>query len=165
MYQPFPSRGGMPDRTRPEPPSTVRAAVWLMYAGAAVTALNLIATLVTVSGVRTAIHNARPSLTPAELHTAVVTYVVADVIYYAVCIGLWVWMALANRAGKSWARIGATVLFGVGTLLLAFGIGRSGLLVSSVVSLVIWLIGLGTVVFLWRRESSDFFRAASPKAP
>jgi hypothetical protein len=29
---------------------------------------------------------------------------------------------------------------------------------SLVVSLVLWLIGLGTVIMLWRRESSEFFR-------
>ncbi len=31
-------------------------------------------------------------------------------------VGLWIWMARANSAGKSWARIAATALFAINTL-------------------------------------------------
>ena len=166
MYQPYPSRAGMPGRApRPEPPASVRMAVRLMYAGAAVTALSLIAALLTVGSARAALHDARPSLTSAQLHAAVVTYIVAGVISDLVAVGLWIWMAMANRGGKPWARIAATVLLAVDTVLLALGIGRSGLLLSAVVSVVIWLIGLGAVIYLWRRESSEFFAAARTNAP
>lgn len=166
MYQPYPSRGTMPDRTsRPEPPGSVRTAVKLMYAGAAVTALGLIGALITVGAARTALHNARPSLTPSQLHAAVVTYVVAGVVSDVVAVGLWIWMALANQAGKSWARITASVFLGIDTIFFALGIGRSGLLLSTVTSVVIWLIGLAAVVFLWRRESSEYFAASSAKTP
>lgn len=164
MYQPYPSRGRMPGQApRPEPPGSVRLAVQLMYAGASVTALSLLAALLTVGDVRSALHTARPGLTPAELHTAVVTYVVAGVISDAIAIGLWIWMALANRAGKSWARIGATALLGIDTILLAVGVGRGASLVSTLVSFVIWVVGLAAVALLWRRQSSEFFASASAK--
>jgi len=76
-----------------------------------------------------------------------------------------VWMALMNKAGKSWARIVATVLFGLDTLFLLLGVVRAGAAASSVVSILIWLIGLGTVILLWRKDSSEYFTAQSaPRA-
>jgi len=87
----------------------------------------------------------------------------------AVGAALWLWMASANRAGKRSARITATVLFGldtVGLLLLlpvlhtlqhfAAGVGSSVLL-AALSGLIIWLIGLTTIVLLWRKESSDYY--------
>src|SRR5262249_59378242 len=81
-------------------------------------------------------------------------------------IGLWIWMAMANKAGKSWARIMASVLFGLNTLFLFTGFTRPSPLGSRLVMILIWLIGLGTVLFLWRNESSQYFEAGrNPARP
>ena len=69
MYQPYPTGGADPEPARPTPPPPVVNAVWLMYAGAAISAISLIITLVTVGSLRTAIHNADPTLTATKLHS------------------------------------------------------------------------------------------------
>ena len=165
MYQPYPSAGQAPEPARPAPPPSGVMAVRLMYAGAVVSAVSLVVGLTTVSSLRTALHKSRPSLTPSQLHDLQNIVVVGSVVIGLISIGLWVWMALMNKAGKSWARIVATVLFGLDTLFLLLGVVRAGAAASSVVSILIWLIGLGTVILLWRKDSSEYFTAQSaPRA-
>lgn len=159
MHQPYPSAGQIPGPARPEPPRSVLTAVKLMYAGAVVNAISLIVTLTTVGNIRSAVHRANPSWTPTQLHNFEKFFVVISVVSGVIGIGLWIGMALANKAGQSWARIVATVLFSIYTLLLLFGLSRAGVAGGSLVSLLIWLIGLGTIIMLWRRESSDYFNA------
>ena len=163
MYQPYPSGGQVPEPQRPEPPAPVLTAVKLMYAGAAVSAISLIATLLTIGSLKTAIHNRSPKLTQTQLHTAEVALVVVSVIIGLVAVGLWIWMASANKAGKNWARITATVFFGINTVSVLSAFSLSGTLLGRLISLVIWLIGLGAVLMLWRKESSAYFTA--PRQP
>ena len=114
-----------------------------MYAGAAISAISLMITLVTVGSLRTAIHNATLAdgdqyRIPLEIAAVVVAIVFADR-DRAVAVE----MARANKAGKNWARITATVFFGLDTLagvparlsarpsraeprVLAAGLGRPG---------------------------------------
>ncbi len=165
MYQPYPSAGQAPEPARTAPPPSVVMAVRLMYAGAVVSAVSLVVGLATVGSLRTALHKSRPSLTPSQLHDLQTVVVVGSVVIGLISIGLWVWMALMNKAGKSWARIVATVLFGLDTLFLLLGVARAGAAASSLVSILIWLIGLGTVILLWRKDSSEYFTAQSaPRA-
>jgi hypothetical protein len=165
MYQPHPSAGQAPEPARAEPPSSVVQAVRLMYAGAVVSAVSLVVGLATVGSLRTALHKSQPSLTPAQLHDLQTVVVVGSVAIGLISIGLWVWMALMNKAGKSWARIVATVLFGLDTLFLLLGLARAGAAASSLVSILIWLIGLGAVILLWRKDSTGYITAQSaPRA-
>ena len=160
MYQPYPSGGQVPEPQRPEPPAPVLAAVKLMYAGAAVSAISLIVTLLTIGGLKTAIRSRDPSFTQTQLHSAEVVAVTFAVILGLIGIGLWIWMARANKAGKNWARITSTVFFGLDTLGLLASFGQAETLLGRLVSLVVWLIGLGAIVMLWRKESSGYFAAA-----
>ncbi len=165
MYQPYPSSGQAPEPVRPEPPASVVMAVRLMYAGAVVSALSLIVGLVTVGSLRDSLHKAQPSLTATQLHNLQTVVIVGSIFIGLISIGLWIWMALMNKAGKSWARIIATVLFGLDTLFLLLGVARAGAAAGTLVSIVTWLIGLGAVIFLWRRDSSEYFTAvSSPQA-
>jgi hypothetical protein len=74
-------------------------------------------------------------------------------------IGLWIWMARANGAGRSWARILASVLFGFSTLDLLLLVARPHAIISLLFQILVWLIGLGVIVLLWRKESSAYFQA------
>lgn len=159
MYQPYPSPGQMPEPVRPEAPDSVLTAVKLMYAGAIVSALSLIVGIVTVGSLKTALRKADPSYTSTQLHTAEVAAVAIIIVLGLVGIGLWLWMAWANKRGANWARITATVFFGLDTLSSLAGLARPEALFSRLVGLLIWLIGLGAIVLLWRRESSAFFTA------
>jgi len=161
MVQPYPSAGQAPEPARSEPPPSVVQAVRLMYAGAVVSAVSLVVGLATTGSLRTALHKSNPSLTPSQLHTAQTALVVGSVIIGLIGIGLWVWMARTNQAGKSWARIVATVLFGLDTLFLLLGVARAGAAAGTLVSILTWLIGGGAVILLWRKESGEYFAEQS----
>ena len=68
MYQPYPSSGKPVEPERPTAPPTVQNAVKLMYAGAAVSTVSLIVSLVDIGGTKSAIRKARPSLTVAQIN-------------------------------------------------------------------------------------------------
>jgi hypothetical protein len=161
MYQPYPSAGQAPEPAGREPPPSVVMAVRLMYAGAVVSAVSLVVGLATVGSLRTALRKSEPTLTPAQLHNLETFFIVGSVAVGLISIGLWMWMALTNKAGKSWARIVASVLFGLDTLLLLLGVARAGAAASSLVSILTWLIGLGAVILLWRKDSSQYFTTKS----
>jgi hypothetical protein len=147
----------MPEPARPEPPASVVMAVRLMYTGAVVSALSLIVGLVTIGSLRDSLHKAQPSLTPTQLHDLQTVVIVGSVFIGLISIGLWVWMALMSKAGKPWARIVATVLFGLDTLFLLLGLAQAGAAAGTLVSILTWLIGLGAVVYLWRKDASAYF--------
>jgi hypothetical protein len=156
--QPYPSSAAA------APPSVVNA-VRLMYAGAAVSALSLILSVATIGSLRTSLRKANPKLTAAQLHTLQTGFVVALVVAGLIGIGLWVLMALMNKAGKSWARIFASVLFALNTILLLLSFVQAGTSAASLAGILTWLIGLGAVILLWQRASSEYFTAQSAPAP
>jgi hypothetical protein len=160
MVQPDPSAAGrMPEPVRPGPPPSVVMAVRLMYAGAVVSALSLIVGLATIGSLRSNLHKAQPTLTPTQLHQLQTVVVVGSVFIGVLSIGLWVWMALMSKAGKSWARVVAAVLFGLYTLYLLFVVARTGAAGTALVPILSWLIGLGAVIYLWRKDASAYFNA------
>ena len=62
------------------------------------------------------------------------------------------------KAGKSWARIVSTVLFAIDTLsVLAGAVTSAG--AARIYSILVWLIGLGAIIFLWQRSSTEYFKA------
>jgi hypothetical protein len=116
MYQPYPSSGQPAGPLRPPAPVPVLTAVKLMYAGAAVGAVELIILLAMVIGdVKGAVRGQflGHSLTAPQLKPLIITVVV---VFGLVPIVLWLWMARANGQGRNWARILSTVLFGLATL-------------------------------------------------
>jgi len=144
-----------------EPPKPVQNAVYLMYAGAALSAISFIIGLFTVGSLKTAIHQADPSLTTSQINSGVTFALVIAGFFGLLGIGLWLWMAWANKGGKKWARIVSTVLFGIDTLGLISAIARAHTVLSLVLSLLIWAVGLGAIIMLWNRESSAYFEAMS----
>jgi hypothetical protein len=140
-------------------PASVVMAVRLMYAGAVVSGLSLIVSLATIGSLRTSLRKSNPRLNASQLHTLQTGFVVALVVFGLIGIGLWVLMALMNRAGKSWARIVASVLFALNTLLLLLSFAQGGISAGSLVSILTWLIGAGAITYLWRKDSSAYFAA------
>jgi hypothetical protein len=160
MYQPYPSPGQTPEPARPPAPAPVVMAVRLMYAGAAVSALSLIVSLATIGSIDAVIRRAYPSYTASQIHAVKVSTIGAAVFLGLISIGLWVWMGLANRAGKMWARTLATVFFALDTVFLLLGFARPQTWSARGVALIIWLIGLGAIVLLYRPDSTAFFNAS-----
>jgi hypothetical protein len=162
MYEPYPSGEQMPEQPQPAAaPPPVLMAVKLMYAGAALSAIGLILQLATISSLKAAIVKRYPNDTPSQVHSIQTAGIVAAVIGGLIGIGIWIWMARANNAGKSWARVTGTVFFGIDTLLILGSFVRPQASLGLVFTLIVWLTGLGTVILLWRRESSQYFAAMS----
>jgi hypothetical protein len=138
----------------PRSARTVRAAVKLMYAGAAVSIVNLVILVALIGDIKVS----------QLLNTPFITVSIA---WSLAPLALWLWMARENGRGRNWARIVSTVLFGAATLDLtgAFrwppGIQLSLVPItagSPTVPVLYWLVGLAAVWLLWRPASSAFFR-------
>jgi len=158
MYQPYPSSGKPVEPERPPAPSSVLNAVKLMYVGAAISTVSLIISLVDISGTKEAIRKARPSLTAAQVNQLNTFIITLAIVSGVVGVALWLWMARANSQGKNWARILSTVLFGLATLDLFGVLSQPKTVLGLVFPVLTWLVGLGAVIFLWRKESTEFFK-------
>ena len=150
-------RSGLWLRLRPSVPRsarTVRAAVKLMYAGAAVSTVNLVILLSLTVDIR---GSASWLSTP---------FIPVSIAWSLAPLALWLWMARETGRGRNWARIVSTVLFGAATLDLTEVFGPPGIRLSLVpviagspiVPVLYWLVGLAVVWLLWRPSSRAFFR-------
>ncbi len=163
-------RSGLWMRLRPSVPGsapTIRAAVRLMYAGAAVSTVNLIILLAFIGDIEAYHAVLGHPLTAAQVsHLNLSTLVIiAAVVSDLVPIALWLWMARANGQGRNWARGLSMVLFGVATLDLTGAFGTPGIQVEFVPMLfgptlpvLTWLVGLAAAWMLWRPASSAYFK-------
>jgi hypothetical protein len=160
-YQPYPGGTQMPEpATRPPVPQSITRAVQLMYAGAAASLIGIIIALTTLSSIKSQIISKNPSMTTTQVNNA--EHVAIGILIASGLIGaaLWLWMAQSSKAGKNWARIVSTVLFAIQTINVVAGasaISSGG--ASRIYSIVIWLIGLGAIIFLWQRSSTEYFKA------
>ena len=162
MYENYPSTdagGQLPETpVGAEPPSSVQTAVRLMYAGAIISGIIFILGLVTIGSVRHTLEKDYPTYSASKISTLVNAEIAIVVIAGIIGVGLWLWMAWANKRGKNWARITGTVFFGLYTLDLVFVAARSASGISTVFAIVTWLVGLGATIMLWRRDSTAFFK-------
>ena len=162
MYENYPSAGTggqLPETpVGAEPPSSVQTAVRLMYAGAIISGISFILGLVTIGSVRHTLEKDYPSYSASKISSLVNAEIAIVVVAGIIGVGLWLWMAWANKRGKNWARITGTVFFGLYTLDLIFVAARAASGISTVFAIVTWLVGLGATIMLWRRDSTVFFK-------
>jgi hypothetical protein len=163
-------RSGLWMRLRPSVPRsarTVRAAVKLMYAGAAVSTVNLIILLAVFAYIKAYHAILRQHLTTAQVSQYSTLVITVCTLWALVPIAVWLWMARACGRGRNWARIVSTVLFGLATLNLtsAFNWLPPGVHLTLVpmaygptLPVLYWLAGLAVVWLLWRPTSRAFFR-------
>jgi hypothetical protein len=146
-------------RVAEEPPRTVRLAVWCMYAGALLSVLYLAVSLATAHTLYHLLKNAHPHDSHAVLESAVKGEVVSTVVIWLITIGFWIVMARTNQAGRRWARIVATILCAFSSLNFVEGVLGSDALLSKVVYLPLWLVGVAATVLLWRSETTAYIQA------
>ncbi len=161
MVQRYPSSGQSVELERPPAPPPVLTAVKLMYAGAAISTVSLILTLVDIGGLKSAIEKAKPSWTASQVNSYDRFVVSLAIVSGLIGIALWLWLAWANRNGKNWARILGTVLFGLATLDLVGVFSQPKTLLGLIFPVLTWLVGLGAVWLLWRPDSTAFFKGAA----
>jgi hypothetical protein len=142
---------------RAEPPRPVVLATRLMYAGAAITAIGVLISIIAVLTGQDSLRASHPDATIAQLHATQNALIAAAVVSGLLEIGAWILMARVNRSGLKWARIAATVLFGLATLNLIFHLTGGGAVVNLAYTAATWLAGAGAVFFLWQRESNAYF--------
>lgn len=146
MPYPGPPSGGL------APPDAVKRAVGLMYAGAGFSVVYSAAVIVTLNSLFTT-----DSARPASFHAG---YVAGLVIEGLIQVSLWLWMAWKTKAGRSWARVVSTVLFGLMCLqVLVVLVGHSP--VPKIAAGAEWIVGISALILLWQRESSTYFSAVS----
>jgi hypothetical protein len=162
MYQSYPTSGQSQEpQARQAAPNSVQTAVKLMYAGAALSFIELVVGVATIGSVRRAIQTAYPHYTSTQIHRLEVADIIIAVIVGVIAIGLWLWMARASASGHNYARITGSVFFGLNTLFLLVGLARPHIGLGLAFSLLVWLAGLGAVIMLWRRESGAYFSQPS----
>jgi hypothetical protein len=167
------SAGGKGAVDGPEPPAPLQWAIKLMLAGAAASTVFLVFAVIVTSNVKSALLKWNASLpkgkqyTVSQISNAANSYIVTTIIIGLLAIALWLWMARMNRAGRSWARITASVFFALWTYYVYTSIGSthgSGTFISALVLvLIIWVIGLASLFFLWRPQSTVFFKSRSSR--
>jgi hypothetical protein len=162
MYQPYPGTTEMPDTLSRTIPGTVRQAVRAMYGGAAVSLIYLISSVATQGSAKTAIERRFPRLTAGQIITEQHVLLIAGIVSGLIAIAAWILVARACLAGKNWARITGTVLFGLATLDALGGLINPVAVPVKILAFVIWLFGLIAVVRLWQAACTAYFKAPRP---
>jgi hypothetical protein len=157
---------------KPPPPDTVRNAFYMMLAGAALQAVGIISALAQIDTIREMIRDRvreRSDAATIDIDSVVNVSIGSIVFVGLIGVGLWLWMAFANRAGKNWARIMATIFFGISTLSLlsnlavstsdsTMAVGSSNTTFGTVLNVLLWLVGLAAIILLWHGRSRPYFR-------
>ena len=145
-----------------------------MYIGFVVTALDVVLSILILGQYTQAANAAKSSAAyysaanrpdAAAVETAIMHHqntmagamaiaLVADVLGLA----CWVWLAMATRRGNGWTRIAGTVLLGIYSivaLIVLFGTRHDP--GPQIATVVVWALGLATVIPLWSQQARDFF--------
>jgi hypothetical protein len=138
-----------------------------MYVGAAIGVLGILWSFTMTDDLREQVVDDNPRLSESEVDAAVNIGLAVGAVIGLIGVGLWIWMAIANRQGLSWARVVATVLGG-----LNIGFTLLGWLVGSVlgqtndgvsIAMQVASVGLAVVILalLWQPQSTRYYDAVS----
>ena len=159
MYQPYPQDTQLPETRRLPAPASVLNAVKVMYIGAAASILGIVIDILTVGATKRAIEKHSHHLTAHQISSSQHVLVIAFIIGGLIGAAAWFFIARSCLGGKGWARITGTVLFALATVDTLGGLGSPIAGAVKIWAIVVWLVGLTAVVFLWRRSSTEFFKA------
>lgn len=139
-------------------PTSLLAAVRLMYVGAGLSLLGMFFALATRSQLRDQLIEEDPEQSAEELDRAVNMASGVSVVIGLIAFGLWLWMAQTNGRGEAWARIVGTVLFGLNIVLTAYNLAQTtgfGVVVN-----IIAIVLSGAILWLLYRKDSNAYYAA-----
>lgn len=152
-----PAGGDFQQPQVPQPPS-VRTAVRLMWAGAAISLIGIIVSLATMGSLQDQLENRMGSDgSQSVAHGTYVGTIVGMIVGGAIQVLLWLWMAWKTGQGRNWARILSIVFAAInvlGSLSVLSGAGNVG---NTIVQLASLVVGIVAVVLLFRKESSAYF--------
>ncbi|HET9061293.1 MAG TPA: hypothetical protein VFN61_15345 [Acidimicrobiales bacterium] len=133
----------------PEPPvkpASLKRAVYFICAGALLSLIEFAAAIASPGPLRHTLKVRLPHDTASQINQVVDS----AIIVLGIFVALWAFLAWANDRGYNWARITGSVLFALYTLV---SLGS-----LSILSLLTWACGLGAVILMWRRSSSEYYR-------
>jgi hypothetical protein len=164
--KPGPAASSVPAASSPpDIPKSVMIAVRLMYAGAVVTAIVMVISVIAAAAGLKALRASHPHATAAHLHSYQTALITSAIVFGLIEIAMWLIMARTNRAGAKWARMAATVLFVFATWnFVGVFLGKIKI-IGIAYSGVTWLVGLAAIVYLWQRTSGEYFTAQAALLP
>ena len=173
QYQPYPDESARREHaaalTATERPQSIKTAVLLMRVGAALSALYLVATLLTLQllrdQVRQRFERRNGPFNQADVDAAFTLALALLVVLGLVSVALWLWMAAMNNRGKNWARTTATVLAALNiTISLTGLLGSQGDIntpLSVIYTLANLAIAIAALIFMYRPDASRYYAAMS----
>lgn len=152
---------GAPAPVKPPMPNSVRLAVNFMFAGMAIGLIHIVIGLTEINKIADRLRDDGFAQTTIDSDKSL--FMVSVVIGGLIGAGLWLWMALACRAGHNYARIVSTVFFGLGVLGSISSFSNSWVpAIDKVFSGLTLLAGLLAIVFVWSGQSGPYFRRPAP---
>ena len=158
MFERYPTSATPQNSVGVEPPSSVVNAVKLMYVGAGLSAIVVIVILSTLGGLKAAIVTKYPHYSASQVHQTEVGIIANYVVTGLIAVGLWLWMAWANRRGRNWARFVSAVFFAINTLNLIGAFIQVHAIWSVIVGIAVWLVGAGAITLIFNRESTPYYQ-------
>lgn len=157
---------GAPAPTGPmAQPSSIKTAVMLMRVGALLSLLTLLTAFLFRDDIRETVEkslrDADAGVTADTIDAAVAVTLGISVFFGLLGVALWLWMASANGKGRSWARIVATIFFGISVLsnLVSLAQPQAGL--QRGLGLVSLILGAVIIVLLWKKESTAYYNSVT----
>ena len=150
----------------PQRPGSLTTAVRLMQLGAALSVLSVIVSLFTLDSIKETIaevmRDADPNVSQTSIDAAYSVSVVSAVVGGIIGAGLWLWMAGKNGQGRSWARVVATVLGGLGLLSALVSFASPAMTgVTASLGVLNLILAVVILVLLWKKESTEYYNAVS----
>ena len=155
--QPYPSSpesDPVPQGSSPAPAS-VKTAVKLIWANVA---LSILSTVVTFASLDSIIDTGMQGTSGGDRDSIRLTVIVSAVIGLIIGVALAALFAYFIAKGANWARIVYTVLLGLGIVFGLFGLFGSQPVLLLVLSVLSLAISVAILYFLYRPESSRYFK-------
>jgi len=163
-------KGSRPERSAA--PVTIQRAVRAMFGGAAGTIVWGIFWVIVAATSKSNLvqyNNSLPhgkQLTTSQVNSEFTGTIIVLIIETLLFTALWLWMARMNQDGRSWARYVSSVLFVLWTYETYRTIGVGGnwvVIVDLVLSVLIWCIGVAAVYFMWKPESTVYYKSTAQR--
>ena len=143
---------------RPVPPRTMITAMRLMYAGAALAALGILAAAATVPALRAAVRQQYPDAGYGGVRAATTGALTVTIVGGLISVGVWLAVARRTRRGRPGVRVVSTVLFVLDSLGVLSTHSHGFLTPATwMTGAAEWAVGLIVIVFLWDRRSTAYF--------
>ncbi|MGL5830462.1 MAG: hypothetical protein ACRC0L_12970 [Angustibacter sp.] len=143
--------------TSPTPPANIMLAQKLMYLGAVLSVAGAVATILLTDTMRTAMQEAAPSLSEADVNSALQFTQLFGVAASGVLLILWLVNAHYIGLGRRWARIFSTVLGVLNFFAYLYGLVNEKPLATVIINTLNFILGTTVLFLLWRESSNRFF--------